>query len=71
MSIGARVRRSLGRLERPASDVYRSFFLDTRELASIIGSLEPTDRILEVGVGEFDGQTSTTVEVHDGEDDRR
>lgn len=52
MSVGATVRRSLGRLERPVSDVYRSIFLDTRELASIIGSLEPADRILEVGVGD-------------------
>jgi len=52
MSIGRRVRRSLGVLERPVSDAYRSLFVDTSELASIIGSLEPGSRILEIGVGD-------------------
>jgi SAM-dependent methyltransferase len=52
MKLGAFVRGTLGPLERPAADLYRSYFIDLRRLAEQIRSVGAASRILEVGCGE-------------------
>lgn len=53
MPVGPFIRGLLGPLERPASDAYRSVFVDLDELTAEIGRTRPTARrILEIGCGE-------------------
>ena len=53
MGIGPRVRRLLGRLERPAAELYRSVFVDLDSfVASIRSEVDTPPRILEIGCGE-------------------
>lgn len=51
-SFGAAVRKSLGRYERPVSDLYRSIFINLEDLASNIRGWSQPKRILEIGCGE-------------------
>ena len=51
-SFGAAVRKSLGRYERPVSDLYRSVFINLEDLASNIRDWSQPKRILEIGCGE-------------------
>ncbi len=52
MGIGTWVRRRLGPLEIPATDLYRSAFLDLGALARELAAGVPAKRILEVGCGD-------------------
>lgn len=51
-SFGATVRKSLGRYERPVSEIYRSVFINLEDLASSIRNWSQPKRILEIGCGE-------------------
>ncbi len=51
-SLGAAVRKSLGRYERPVSDLYRSVFINLEDLAANIRDWSQPKRILEIGCGE-------------------
>ncbi len=53
MGVGSAVRRRLGKLEVPASNLYRSFFINLDDLGLLVHSLFPdATRILEVGCGD-------------------
>jgi 2-polyprenyl-3-methyl-5-hydroxy-6-metoxy-1,4-benzoquinol methylase len=52
MSLGATVRRRLGRWEIPAIDFYRSLFIELDDLAETVASLGNVERILEIGCGD-------------------
>lgn len=53
MGLGAAVRRRLGKYEAPASDLYRSLFIDVDALAEVARSLAPeARRIAEIGCGD-------------------
>ena len=51
-SFGAAVRKSLGRFERPVSDLYRGIFIDLEDLAANIRGWSQPRNILEIGCGE-------------------
>jgi 2-polyprenyl-6-hydroxyphenyl methylase/3-demethylubiquinone-9 3-methyltransferase len=50
--IGPAIRTRLGRWEIPAADAYRSFFINLEDCATLLASLWPATRILEVGCGD-------------------
>lgn len=52
MGFGTAVRHRLGRWEAPASELYRSAFINLDDLAASLASLGPAKRILEIGCGE-------------------
>ncbi|MFY1694053.1 MULTISPECIES: class I SAM-dependent methyltransferase [unclassified Solwaraspora] len=52
MGIGTFVRHRLGRLEIPAAELYRRFFIDLDHLGGRVAALHPAKRILEVGCGD-------------------
>ena len=52
MSLGSRIRNALGPLERPASERYRSLFLDLDALVDRIAAWTPATNILEIGCGD-------------------
>lgn len=53
MGIRARVRQMLGPLERPVSDLYRTFFVDVGQLVRTVRKWVPRPtNILEIGCGE-------------------
>ena len=51
-SLGAVIRKALGRYERPVSNAYRGMFLNLEDLASHIRNWTDATRILEIGCGE-------------------
>lgn len=51
-SLGAAVRRRLGRFETPAANLFRAAFLDLPELAQLVRRLGDPERILEIGCGD-------------------
>lgn len=51
-SVGATIRKALGRYERPVSDAYRGAFVDLEDLAARIRGWSRPARILEIGCGE-------------------
>jgi len=50
--IGPAVRTRLGRWEIPAADAYRSLFINLEDCATLLASLWPAHRILEIGCGD-------------------
>jgi len=50
--IGPAVRARLGKWEIPAADAYRSVFINLEDCATLLSSLWPAARILEVGCGD-------------------
>jgi 2-polyprenyl-6-hydroxyphenyl methylase/3-demethylubiquinone-9 3-methyltransferase len=50
--VGPAIRARLGRWEIPAADLYRSFFVNLDDCATLVASLFPVRRILEVGCGD-------------------
>lgn len=65
MGIGTTVRHSLGRFEVPASELYRSCFINLDALARLIAGLATPKRILEIGCGDGAvGQRLTQVFPH-------
>jgi 2-polyprenyl-3-methyl-5-hydroxy-6-metoxy-1,4-benzoquinol methylase len=52
MSIGKAVRKALGPLEAPISNVYRSYFVDLDDLGRTLSRLGSPRRILEIGCGD-------------------
>ncbi len=51
-SLGATIRKALGRYERPISDAYRGIFINLEDLAARIRGWTKPRRILEIGCGE-------------------
>jgi 2-polyprenyl-6-hydroxyphenyl methylase/3-demethylubiquinone-9 3-methyltransferase len=59
MAVGPTIRRSLGRLEQPASAAYRAMFFDVDHFVEWALVFAPrTSRILEIGCGEGDVATA-------------
>lgn len=52
MSLGTAVRTRLGRWEIPAADAYRSLFINLEDAATLVASVCPAKRILEIGCGD-------------------
>lgn len=52
MPLGRRIRQALGPLERPASELYRSLFIDLDRVVDRIAAWAPATRILEIGCGD-------------------
>lgn len=52
IKIGPAIRTRLGPWETPVADAYRSFFLNLDDCATLISSMWPARRILEVGCGD-------------------
>lgn len=52
MSMGRKIRRSLGRFERPAAELYRSFFVNLDSFSNRIRHWADAENILEIGCGE-------------------
>ena len=52
MGLGGAVRRRLGRWEIPAADLYRSRFISLDDLATVLASVGPVKRIMEIGAGD-------------------
>jgi 2-polyprenyl-6-hydroxyphenyl methylase/3-demethylubiquinone-9 3-methyltransferase len=50
--LGAAVRTRLGRWEIPAADAYRSIFINLEDAATLVSSVCPAARILEIGCGD-------------------
>jgi len=52
LTLGKKVRRFMGPLEKPATRAYRSMFVDTNSLADSIAASGPGNAILEIGAGD-------------------
>ena len=52
VKVGPAIRTRLGRWEIPVADAYRSLFLNLDDCATLIASMWPAERILEVGCGD-------------------
>lgn len=52
VTLGKKVRRFMGPLEKPAIRAYRSLFVDTTSLADSIAASGPGNAILEIGAGD-------------------
>lgn len=52
VSLGTAVRTRLGRWEIPAADAYRSLFINLEDAATLVSSVCPAERILEIGCGD-------------------